>query len=514
MGGCLLVDGIDWGAVFQTFLPRPPDPAILSERWRKVWNERLDGLVCPLEEWLTHLHRDAYWKHGSICENYDQIQAATLLVGGWVDGYKSALMRMAARLSCPVKCIMGPWAHLYPHSGVPGPAIGFLQEVVRWFDYWLKHIDNGVMNEPKLRAYIQESQEPRTHYEVRKGRWVGEENWPSETIKTRVWHLTDFGLSPQQSPLSEKTLAYNLAVGQFAGDWGAIALPYELPPDQRHDDALSLCFDSEPLAAPLEVLGGSVLRLEVCSDKPVAMIAARLNDVRPDGLVCKVSMGLLNLTHRAGSEYPEDLETERWYEVEIRLGDSGYRFPAGHRLRVSLSPSYWPIAWPSPEPVCLRIRGRCHLAVPERTAPAEYPLSFAAPTAAPGPDIVTLRQARKFAREVLFDLVGNTVKRRITGGTAGYGGEGLFLIRDIGLALEYTVEREQSIALDNPSSAVTEHVQQITFKRDDWHVAVKTRVRLACTAQEFLLNCDVDVFENDRRILARSWNPTFPRRCL
>lgn len=515
MGGCLLVDGIEWGAVFQAFLPRPPDPEVLGDAWRKTWNQRLERLECPIVEWLKHPHRDSYWKHGSVCESYEKVKAATLLVGGWVDGYKSALMRMAERLSCPVKCIMGPWGHLYPHSGVPGPAIGFLQEAARWFDYWLKGIDNGVMDEPKLRAYLQQSQAPQTHYAVREGRWVGEEEWPSPAITGRVWYMTNSGLSPQKSTLAEQALPYNLAVGQFAGDWGAIALQSELPPDQRYDDALSRYFDSESLTAPLEILGASMLRLEVCSDKPVAMIVARLNDVRPDGSVSKVTMGMLNLTHRAGSEHPENLVVGEWYEVEIHLGAVGYSFPPGHRLRVSLSPSYWPIAWPSPERVSLRIRGNCQLVVPERKRAAlERDVQFASAVAAPGPDIVTLRQAREFKREAIFDLVRNTAERRITGGTGGYGASGLCLIRDIGLSIEYTIDRTQKITLDDPNTAITEYVQRITFQRGVWHVAVESRLRLTCTPDSFILNCDLDVFEGDRRLLARSWNPEFPRKSL
>jgi hypothetical protein len=58
-------------------------------------------------------------------------------------------MRMAEKLTCPTKRIMGPWAHVYPHDGVPAPQIGFLQEAVRWFDHFLKGADNGVMEEPE-----------------------------------------------------------------------------------------------------------------------------------------------------------------------------------------------------------------------------------------------------------------------------------------------------------------------------------------------------------------------------
>ena len=510
MGGCLLMDGIDWGAVFQTHLTRPPDPAVSGERWRAMWNQRLDNMVCPLEVWLQHPHRDDYWKHGSICENYEQVKTPALLVGGWLDGYKTALMRMAARLPGPTKCIMGPWPHAWPHIAVPGPAIGILHEMVRWFDLWLKGIENGVMAEPKLRAWIQDSEPPRTHYAVRKGRWIGETTWPSPSIKEHVWHLTDRGLREEAALLSETALPYNLSVGQFGGDWEGLAMPFQLPPDQTYDDALSLCFDSEPLEAPLEILGGSTLKIQIRSDKPVAMIAARLCDVRPDGSTAKVTMGLLNLTHRSGSEHPQPLMVDRWYNVEIWLKDVGYRFPKGHRLRVALSPSYWPIAWPSPEATSLSIRGACQIALPERRPTRESEVGFSPAEAETPPEITNLRPAQEFTRETAFDLARNTVTRRIFGGTGG--SSGLRRFDEIGVAIDYRVEREQSIKLDDPNSAVAEFRQVVEFHRDSQEITIKARTRLSSTEQAFILNSDIDVMENGERVFSRSWNPRIPRR--
>lgn len=513
MDGCLLVDGLDWGAVLQTFLPRPPDPALLGERWREVWQERLDGMTCPLEKWLSHTARDDYWKHGSICEDYSQIKAPTLLVGGWVDGYKRALMRMAARLSCPTKCIMGPWAHVYPHDGTPGPAIGFLQEAVRWFDHYLKGIDNGVTDEPKLRAYILDSAPPQTHYEARSGRWIGVREWPSSSVSSRKLYLGDAGLTEDEQVLTETALPYDLAVGQFGGDWGAIAMPHEQAPDQRYDDARSLCFDSIPLPEALEILGSARLRVRVSSDKPFAMLAVRLNDVRPDGSVTKVAMGMLNLTHHSGSEAPEPLVPGKWYDVTIDLTDVGYHFPAGHRLRLSLSPTYWPVAWPSREVVCVKIRGTSELSLPEYATDEEVPVSFAPPIAAPGPEIVTLKEGRKFERTTIFDLPQNSVTRRVAG-NGGYGKDGLNLLPAIGLAFENDSWREQSIRLDDPCSPTATFYQRITFHRDGWDVEVKTNIRVTATSDHFALDCDLDVFENGVRVLARSWNPRLSRGCI
>jgi len=166
------------------------------------------------------------------------------------------------------------------------------------------------MDEPRLRAYILESAPPQTHYESREGRWVGVAEWPSPSTEPRTLFLTDGGLSEEQHDLSATAVPYNLAVGQFGGDWGAVAMPHEQAPDQRYDDSLSLCFDGDPLTEPLEILGAGCLRVRISSDRPSAMLSVRLNDVRPDGSVTKVTMGMLNLAHHAGSEFPEPLEEE------------------------------------------------------------------------------------------------------------------------------------------------------------------------------------------------------------
>ncbi|GHG59889.1 hydrolase [Sinomonas cellulolyticus] len=512
MGGTLLVDGIDWGAALQTFLPRPPDPEVLGASWREAWDERLAGLAFPLEEWLRHQSRDQYWKHGSVSEDYHQIKAATLLVGGWADGYRTAMLRMAEKLPAPTKCIIGPWAHLYPHIGAPGPAVGFLQEVLRWYDHWLKGADNGVMNEPKLRAFLQSSETPTTQRAVRAGRWVGEQQWPSPSVSDVVWNLADSGLTTSHAELSEKALPFELSVGQVGGDWGGFALPHELAPDQRPDDALSLCFDSEPLTDSLEILGTSRLRLQVSSDKPVAMIAARLNDVRPDGSVAKIAHGLLNLTHRTGSEAPEALDPGHWYDVEIDLSATGYTLPAGHRLRIALSPSYWPMAWPAPEATQVLVRGASHLTLPVYDSANASEVAFAPPESAPGPEIVALDQGQQYQRLVTLDVAANKVTKRVVGGVGAYAGDGMSLFREINWAMEYKVEREQVIELQDPASASTEFRQEITFQRDDWKATVNSMVRLSSTPQDFLLNCNLVVSEGEQPVLNRTWNPVIPRQ--
>src|SRR5207245_2925540 len=136
-----------------TLIALPPDPALVGERWRTLWLERLDQAVLFPEVWLRHQRRDAYWRRGSVCEDLDRITCPVYAVGGWADAYTNAIPRLLAGLGGQRKGLVGPWAHVYPHTGVPGPAIGFLQEALRWWDAWLKGIDTGVMDEPRSRFW-------------------------------------------------------------------------------------------------------------------------------------------------------------------------------------------------------------------------------------------------------------------------------------------------------------------------------------------------------------------------
>ncbi len=134
MGGCLLNENLVWGSALFTLEALPPDPRVWGERWRELWRERLEGAELFSERWLRHPRRDGYWKHGSVSEEYEAIACPVFAVGGWADAYTNSVPRLLSRLRVPRKGLVGPWAHAYPHLATPGPAIGFLQELRRWWD--------------------------------------------------------------------------------------------------------------------------------------------------------------------------------------------------------------------------------------------------------------------------------------------------------------------------------------------------------------------------------------------
>jgi uncharacterized protein len=418
-------------------------------------------------------------------------------VGGFADGYTNAVPRLLAGLSGARKGIIGPWAHDFPESGVPGPAIGFLQETVRWFDHWLKGIDTGVMDEPMLRVWMQDSVEPRPMYAVRPGRWVAEAGWPSPRIGARVWEL------PLDGP---RELLGVQSCGTEAGVWTAEGQSADLAGDQRVDDARSLTFDSEPLEEPLELLGLPEAVLEVAVDRPNALVVVRLCDVFRDGTSALVTRGLLNLTHRESHEHAEPLEPGQPYEVRVPLDVTAYSLPAGHRLRVAVSPTYWPWAWPSPEPVRLTLfSGRIEL--PERQPrpeDAELP-EFGEPETAAKPAVQAVAgspQGRSLRRDFATGLVEQVFDWDL-GGTQRF--------VDIELESSDTSHTVYSIREGDPLSAEVRFHATSGMARGDWSMRSEVRSTMTSDLEAFHVTTTLEVSERDERIFERTWTHRFPR---
>ncbi|WP_240466132.1 CocE/NonD family hydrolase, partial [Arhodomonas sp. KWT] len=115
MGGCLLGDNLSWASVMFAFNALPPDPALVGDDWRRMWMERLEGSGLWLDTWLRHPHRDDYWRHGSVCEDYTDVRCPVMAVSGWADGYTNTVFRLLENLPGPRLGLVGPWSHKYPH---------------------------------------------------------------------------------------------------------------------------------------------------------------------------------------------------------------------------------------------------------------------------------------------------------------------------------------------------------------------------------------------------------------
>ncbi len=187
-GGVLATDNFWWGSIMQLYNAFPPDPRIVGQdRWRGMWKERLDAMCFWPALWLDHQTHDAMWRRGSISENYDDVQIPVQYFGGWADLYRDTPFRIARALKGPVRVLMGPWAHLYPHEAVPAPQVDFLAELIRFFDHRLK--GKAPPEEPPLRFWMQDSRRPSGYHADWPGRWVQEHGWPSPNVADRTLWL-------------------------------------------------------------------------------------------------------------------------------------------------------------------------------------------------------------------------------------------------------------------------------------------------------------------------------------
>ena len=305
MGGALLLDNLRWASTMFAHNSRPPDPAVVGDRWREMWLARLRGSGLWIDTWLRHPRRDAFWKQGSVCEDLAAIECPVLAVGGWLDGYSNAVPRLMQGLAVPRQGLIGQWAHRYPHMALPGPAVGFLQLALRWWDRGSRARAPAPAAEPLLRIWMQDSVRPAPHHATLPGRWVAERAWPSPRITPRRYVLHRARLAPEAGPEVALSLRSPETVGPLRGPLVPLSVTPDLPLDQRLEDGGALTFDTDPLPERLEILGAPVADLELAVDRPVALLAARLSDVAPDGAATRVSYGLLNLTHRESHEHPD-----------------------------------------------------------------------------------------------------------------------------------------------------------------------------------------------------------------
>jgi hypothetical protein len=371
-GGCLLLENFGWSSNMLSYSSRPPDPALVGDKWKEMWLHRLENQPWHLSTWLRHQHRDAYWKHGSVCEDYSAIQAAVLSIGGWHDGYRNTISHLVENLDAPVKGIVGPWNHKYPHYAGPKPAIGFLQEAKRWWDRWLKGEATGVENNPAYRAYVMDSMPPKRWYDERPGRWIAKADWPSGLNIQTLHLMTNGELGNEVSEINAK-VSSPPDCGTQGGEYFPFAFSDELPGEQTPDDDNSACFDTDQYAQAIDIVGAAEIAFSVRSNKSQGQLAVRLCDVQPDGSVALITHGFINLCHHESHEFPAELVPGKVIQVTLKLDQCAYHLPAGHRVRVAVSNAYWPFIWPSPEQGELTLlAGKLALPVQPHSQEAEW----------------------------------------------------------------------------------------------------------------------------------------------
>ena len=522
MGGSLLgVDMHAWAATMLAFESRPPDPRVWGEKWREQWEHRLNGMEPYLDEWLRHQTRDEFWKFGSVCEDYSRINTAVLAVGGWFDPYRDTVLRLVQHLSAlgkNVRGIIGPWAHQYPDRDLrPGPHIDFLGETLRWFDRWLKDEPNDVMDTPLLRTWITDSIRPSSVYDEVPGRWVAEARWPSPQVTEHPVVLDESHLGPTAGLADGSVYVKSPQhTGQDAGRYFPFGNDADLPVDQRAEDARGVFFD-HPLTEDLEILGNARARLRVTTEATRGQVYVRLLDVAPDGSSTLVTRGNLNLSAREGRESTVPFPAGEWVDVDVAMTGIGYRFPAGHTLRVAVTTAYWPWIWPQPEDEGLRIDlDASVLVLPRRAvdtagAEADAAVRFDPPVQPEGLDVHYPEAGRagvsRPERLISRDVAARETRIQVD---PAYGGTRIY---PDGLHYDEDAVERYWISDDDPLSARTEAVWNVRLARPEtgWEASLEATTRIRCDAQNFYTESTVTCRDGEDEFFTKTWENTIPR---
>jgi putative CocE/NonD family hydrolase len=525
IGGCVTASELSQYAVSQVAMnAMPPDPVIRGSTWREDWLARLEATPPWLFEWLRQQHDGPYWRTGSLAPDYGAIEAAILNVGGWMDSYVDAALRMQAACSAS-RTIVGNWVHGLPGSATPGPNLDELHELVRFFDRWLKGLPNGADEEPPIVWFEREYAEPEPFPASLPGRWRAAAAYPHPAVATREWSFGGGSLAlvgrliateagPAIEPPGVDRYRHLATVGTRASlSWGAGGPPNGLARDLRPDESLGPTYTSEPLEAAVEIFGVPEVILHLAVSVPVATLVVRLTDVAPDGTSAQVSAGMLNLTHRRSHERPEPLTPGSVEEMHVLLRPAGYRFLASHRIRVSVASSAWPVVWPSPYPCTFELhRGPATLSrlVPQVVPPAggrgDTPVPAFKTTPPDRPDVGGEGNADQPVWRITTDVIADTVTVTIHDG-----GEDVL---DDGRRL-YAAETLELTASDSePATATLKADVVYRWTEHEFETEIRVRCNQSSDQAAFDLDVELEVDVDGEPFFRRRWRESIDRRLV
>lgn len=334
-------------------------------------DEFLGRKIAFWKDWLSHPKYDEYWAKQGMKNKYHRINIPSVTVTGWYDdGQHGALenyyglVREGTEFAKKnAKLIIGYWLHggPYPHTENFYTKLGAFDfgddalldletYELRWFDYWLKGFENNIMNDAKVKLFI-----------LGKNEWRDEKEWPLPDTKYKKFYFhsngnanTLFGdgrlntEAPGPEPPDEYTYDPADPVPSVRGGTGARGGISSDPVDQRVNEKRMdvLCYTSDVLKDDVEIVGPVKIVLFASSSASDTDFCGKLVDVHPNGAaynVCYAASGMISARFRESMEKPSLIEPGKVYKYEIELRPTGIIFKKGHRIRVEISSSDFPI---------------------------------------------------------------------------------------------------------------------------------------------------------------------------
>lgn len=313
------------------------------------------------KDWIAHPNYDDYWKKINVEEVFDQIEIPAHTLGGWFDIFSQGTLRGYVGMSHKGKgekarrgsnMIIGPWGHgpsqktgdldFGPHANIADDAVA-----LRWFDYWLKGMDNGVATEPPVKLYVMgrnewryENEYPlaRTQYKKLYFHSGGKANGSQGDGKLS-WDAPGANSGPDRYTYDPNNPVPSLGGNNCCGTPTPAGPRDQRPNEYRHD---ILVYTSDFLKEEVEVTGPVKAMIYASSDALDTDFVARLIDVYPDGQSYNMAEGIVRARYRDGLSTPKPLEPGKVYPMEIDMVGTSVAFQPGHRIRVHITSSHFP----------------------------------------------------------------------------------------------------------------------------------------------------------------------------
>jgi putative CocE/NonD family hydrolase len=490
----------------------PPYPEFSGADWARIWEQHLEHNAPYMLEWIEHQTDDPYWRPGSLRGQYEKIQCPTFIIGGWRDGYPNPTLRTYAQLKdrVPTRALIGPWNHTPPDAAVPGPTIDYLAEIVRWLDFYLKGVKNGVDDQAPVQVYLQTYDRPDADRLTTSGEWRGEASWPpagASELSLFLGKDEHLVAEPAADDTGQDDYTYNPAVGLAGGLWSG-GVPFGLPTDQRIDEAYSAVYTSEPLRDELVILGWPRAILYVSSSAEIMAFGASLCDVAPDGTSALVAKGILNATRRDSLTDPSPIEPGQVYELEIEIDCASWIFAPGHRIRLDVASADYPNVWPTPLAGVNQVyhgpARPSRLVLPVIPRQSDAPMPAFAPSRAPQRIYDVKVDSPPW--QVTWDLLANRIGVRVDQRSR--------VRLNAGAEIENESRMRGYVSVRDPADVGISGYQRKRRLTPDMEVDVQARMQLRSTVDAFHLTVDLEVNLDGLRHFNRRWVKSVPRRLL
>ncbi len=312
------------------------------------------------KQMVQHSQLDEWWQPLRYQDKFDKIKVPVFHISGWYDdeqigtlinfmGMTSSAATEEIRRS--QKLLMGPWPHgllkakqkLGDIDFGPASVVDFKALFLRWFDYWLKGIDNGIMKEAPVKVFI-----------MGENKWLEEKSWPIPNTKWVSYYLHSKGRAnslygdgelsldhPKDEPYDTYTYDPKNPVPFITEpSFAQIGGPDDYRPIERRDDVL--VYDSKPIEKEITICGPIKLKLYAASSAPDTDFMGKLLDVWENGFAQRLTDGMIRARFRNGMDKPALIEPDKVYLYDIDLWNTCQTFKKGHRIRLEISSSAFP----------------------------------------------------------------------------------------------------------------------------------------------------------------------------